>query len=106
MTYKSKISKNVTIDINNPEEVGYCDRSGERFYKKNLVKQMEWQGGKLVWTGLWVGDKYLDEPQEQKRVLPVQKDPKPVKDPKPHPGTREALPVNTVKAQLNNFHWN
>lgn len=57
-----------------------CDRSGEMFEK--LHKQFEWAGEGKIWTGLWVGAKYLDKPQEQLRVPIVKDDPKPVPNPR------------------------
>lgn len=59
-----------------------CDRSGEMFEK--LYKQYEWAGNVKVWTGLWVGAKYLDKPNETLRTIkgPFD-DPKPRKNPKP-----------------------
>ena len=58
-----------------------CDRTGEMFEK--LHKQFEWAGEGKIWTGLWVGAKYLDKPQEQLRVPIVKDDPKPVSNPRP-----------------------
>lgn len=58
-----------------------CDRSGEMFEK--LYKQHEWAGDSKIWTGLWVGQKYLDVPQEQFRTPIIKDDPKPVPNPRP-----------------------
>lgn len=58
-----------------------CDRSGEMFEK--LYKQYEWAGDSKIWTGLWVGQKYLDVPQEQFRTPIIKDDPKPVPNPRP-----------------------
>jgi hypothetical protein len=58
-----------------------CDRSGEMF--ERLVKQYEYAGDELVWTGLWVGKKYLDKPQEQLRPPIIGDDPKPLLNPRP-----------------------
>ena len=58
-----------------------CDRSGEMFEK--LVKQYEWAGDSKIWTGLWVGEKYLDRPQEQLRTPANKNDPKPLSNPRP-----------------------
>lgn len=58
-----------------------CDRSGEMFEK--LYKQYEWAGDSKTWTGLWVGLKYLDKPQEQLRTPIVKDDPKPLPNPRP-----------------------
>lgn len=58
-----------------------CDYSGEMFEK--LYKQYEWAGDGKIWTGLWVGQKYLDVPQEQLRTPIIKDDPKPVTNPRP-----------------------
>jgi hypothetical protein len=58
-----------------------CDYSGEMFEK--LYKQYEWAGDGKIWTGLWVGQKYLDVPQEQLRTPVIKDDPKPVTNPRP-----------------------
>jgi hypothetical protein len=58
-----------------------CDYSGEMFEK--LYKQYEWAGDGKIWTGLWVGQKYLDVPQEQLRTPIIKDDPKPVANPRP-----------------------
>ncbi len=58
-----------------------CDHSGEMFEK--LHKQYEWAGDGKIWTGLWVGQKYLDVPQEQLRTPIIKDDPKPVDNPRP-----------------------
>lgn len=58
-----------------------CDRSGEMFEK--LYKQYEWAGNSKVWTGLWVADKYLDDPNEQLRSPVTRDDPQPVQNPRP-----------------------
>lgn len=58
-----------------------CDYSGEMFEK--LYRQYEWAGDEKIWTGLWVGQKYLDVPQEQLRTPIIKDDPKPVTNPRP-----------------------
>ena len=85
--------KHVTIDPNNPEALGICDYSGFVFNHKDLVKQMEWRGNNLVWTGMMVGRPYLDTPSEQNRPPLVKDDPKAIKNPR--------VPQNTVQNTLN-----
>jgi len=64
-----------------------CDRSGEMFEK--LVKQYEWAGDNKIWTGLWVGQKYADLPQEQLRTPIIKNDYRPLDNPRPFtPGTK------------------
>jgi len=103
--------KNVKIDINNPSALGICDRSGEVFNHKDLVKQMEWQGGSLVWTGLLVGPQYLDEPQEQNKPPKTRNDPKIIHNPRLpgnyiDPDSNPVLPYNELLDKLNKVNWN
>lgn len=87
-------SKNITINPNSPNALGVCDDSGFVFNHKDLIKQMEWRGDNLVWTGLMKGPQYLDKPQEQNRPPLVKNDPRPVKDPRPPtPYTDPEYPV-------------
>ena len=69
------------------KKVYQCDRSGEMFEK--LHKQYEWAGEGKVWTGLWVGKPYLDEPNEQLRSNKFKNDPQPLPNPRPfQPGSK------------------
>jgi hypothetical protein len=70
--------KHVHINRKNPAALGVCDDSGFDFNHKHLIKQMEWRGDRLVWTGFLVGQPYLDVPQEQNRPPLVKNDPRPV----------------------------
>jgi hypothetical protein len=102
--------KYVVINPDNPEALGECDDSGLTFNRKDLVKQMEWRGDNLVWTGFMVGKPYLDKPQEQNRPPLVKADPRPVADPRlptPYndPDSPVVPPYKQLLAQLNNFYW-
>lgn len=85
--------KRVTIDFDNPEALGICDYTDFVFSHKDLVKQMEWRGDNLVWTGWMVGRPYVDVPNEQNRPPLVKDDPRPIKDPR--------VPQDTVQNTLN-----
>lgn len=65
------------------DAVGVCDFSGFWFSHSDLVKQMEWRGNRLVWTGFMVGRPFVDIPNEQARPPLVQDDPKIVENPRP-----------------------
>jgi hypothetical protein len=65
------------------EPVGVCDYSGFFFSRSDLVKQYEWRGNQLVWTGAIVGRPFVDEPNEQNRPPQIKGDPKAVKNPRP-----------------------
>jgi hypothetical protein len=85
--------KHVSIDRDNPQGLGICDYTDFVFNHKDLVKQMEWRGDNLVWTGMMVGRPYLDTPNEQNRPPLVKDDPRPLKDPR--------VPQDTVQNTLN-----
>lgn len=65
------------------EPVGVCDYSGFFFSRSDLVKQYEWHGNQLVWTGAIVGRPFVDEPNEQNRPPQIKGDPKAVQNPRP-----------------------
>ncbi|MGL5718714.1 MAG: hypothetical protein ACRCX2_37260 [Paraclostridium sp.] len=65
------------------EPVGTCDYSGFLFSKSDLVKQYDWRGNELVWTGAIVGRPYVDEPNETNRPPQIKGDPKAVLNPRP-----------------------
>lgn len=73
----------VTIDIKNPEALAICDYSGLPCLHKDLVRQMEWRGESLVWTGLLVNKRFADIPNEQGRSPILPPDPTPVTNPRP-----------------------
>jgi len=56
-TVNSQRGKYVRKDIVEP--VGVCDYSGFYFSKSDLVKQYEWRGNDLVWTGFLVGRPFV-----------------------------------------------
>jgi hypothetical protein len=94
------------VDVNNPQAKGICDRSGFAFNQGDLVKQMEWRGESLEWTGLTVGRPFLDEPNEQFRTPEVGPDSIPVENPK-MPVYTEVFWANqmTPWSQLNVLTW-
>jgi hypothetical protein len=77
MSYRPK-GKYVNINQDFPEALGICDYTGFVFNRKDLVKQMEWRGNALIWTGLFVGRPYVDTPNEQLRPPILPPDPVPV----------------------------
>jgi hypothetical protein len=72
----------VYIDTENPQAVGICDYTGFIHQRDELVKQMEWRGESLEWTGLYVGKEYADVPNEQLRPPILPPDPVPISDAK------------------------
>src|ERR1700727_2320818 len=88
--------KHVIIDSSAPSALGICDYSGFVFLRKDLVRQMEWRGSALVWTGFYVGKPYLDQPNEQNRPPILPPDPVPVRDPRLPQGSTETYSNNTL----------
>lgn len=81
----SYFPKGKYVHTNNdfPEALGICDYTGFRFNHNDLVKQMEWRGNALVWTGFMVGRPFVDVPNEQARPPILPPDPVPVRLPRP-----------------------
>lgn len=94
------------VDVDNPQAKGICDRSGFAFNQSDLVKQMEWRGESLEWTGLTVGRPFLDKPNEQFRTPEVGPDSIPVENPK-MPVYTEVFWANqmTPWSQLSVLTW-
>jgi hypothetical protein len=90
------------------EAVGVCDYSGFFFSKSDLIKQYEWRGNNLVWTGAIVGRPFADEPNEQNRPPQIKGDPKTVSNPRPEglftPQPPDAT-GNNLSSALNNVNF-
>lgn len=82
MSYRPK-GKHVSISFDSPEALGICDYTGFVHLRKDLIRQMEWRGNRLVWTGYYVGRDYLDIPNPQLKPPILPPDPVPVLDPRP-----------------------
>src|SRR5271167_399070 len=108
MSYRPK-GKHVSIDIQSPRALGICDYTGFIFNRQDMVRQMEWRGNRLVWTGLYLGKPYLDVPNQQYRPPVLEPDPVPIQDPRPPQGTDgysdgvPAQPSNVIRAQLEAY---
>lgn len=132
MSYVSKWKgKYVNFNSSDPSAIGQCADSGFIFNHHDLVKQMEWRGDRLVWTGFLRGKPYIDTPQEQSRPPLVKADPVPIKDPRiiqtgqpatfartpgqvapqdppfhTDPNTPAAAPYDQLVAKLEAYNWN
>lgn len=80
MAGETRYGNHVTINEENPEPIGFCDRTGHIFLKRDLVKDMQWCGNRLVWTGFLVGRDYADKPNpsDVPSIIPI--DPESVRD--------------------------
>lgn len=74
--------KHVFVDQDSPQALGICDKTGFVFKRIDLIRQMEWYGNQLKWTGFMVGKPYLDVPNEQLRPPILPPDPVPIKWPR------------------------
>jgi hypothetical protein len=74
--------KHVIVDPDSPMALGICDKTGFVFRRIDLVRQMEWRGNALVWTGFMVGKPYADQPNQQLRPPILPPDPVPVQWPR------------------------
>lgn len=78
MTMRPKGKHVGNVDMDNPEALGICDYTGFVHFRKDLVRQMEWRGNRLEWTGFLVGRDYVDQPNPQLRPPILRPDPVPV----------------------------
>lgn len=82
MTMRPKGKHVGGVDPSHPEALGICDYTGFVHFRKDLIRQMEWRGNRLVWTGFLVGRDYLDKPNPQLKPPILKPDPVPVRDPR------------------------
>jgi len=74
------------LRIGDGEAQAQCDRTGFICRKKDLVKQMEYNGTGLYWTGLYVLKDFVTKPNPAFLIPPMFQDPRPVLDTKvPYP---------------------
>jgi hypothetical protein len=103
--------KRVRINVSDPVAIAQCDYTDFSFNHGDLVKQMEWRGDRLQWTGYMVARPYLDVPNEQLRPPPVKADPYPIKDPRlPQPyganlSQGPELSTQQIIKELNTSYW-
>jgi hypothetical protein len=75
--------KYTSMSKNNPRGIARCDYSGLMTLHSNLVRQEEYRGTGLVWTGYFVNPKFADRPNPQNLTPLVGLDPIPLKDSRP-----------------------
>jgi hypothetical protein len=88
----------VRIDPRNPDAVARCDRSGQLCNYNDLVKQMDYRGTGLIWTGLYVNKHFLDVPNPQSLNPILKPDPVPVEHPRPWQQTQD-----TYQTEINQW---
>jgi hypothetical protein len=75
---------------NKPRAIARCDYSGFMVQHAALIRQMEYRGQGLVFTGYYVHPKFADTPQPQNLTPRIKLDPVPI---------RNARPDNIIDAQ-------
>lgn len=92
----------VRIRPENPDAVARCDRSGQICNYNDLVKQMDYRGTGLIWTGLYVNKYFYDKPNPQNLNPVIKRDPVPLEHPRPWQQTPTSWQTQTVAWQ-NDF---
>lgn len=77
-------NNNPDADPDDPRAYGQCDRCLYGTHRDALLKQFEYRGDALMWTGFLVCERCIDVPQQQNRTRRQQPDPPPVLDPRPY----------------------
>jgi hypothetical protein len=93
----------VRIDENNPDAVARCDRSGQLCNYNDLVKQMDYRGLGLIWTGLYVNKYFLDVPNPQSLNPVIRPDPPPLQHPRPWQTTPDTWSNQNQPWNNNNY---
>jgi hypothetical protein len=75
--------KYTNVSRRNPDAIGRCDISGFMVQHSKLIKQMEYVGTGLVWTGYLVYPKFANIPNPQNLTPRIKADPKPILNPRP-----------------------
>lgn len=79
-------NKYLRIRKNDPQAQGVCDYTYVMGMREDLIKQMEYRGNGLVWTGFLVHKKFADKPNPQNLKPLIFRDPIPVQNPRPTNG--------------------
>ena len=105
------MGKYVHLDFDHPDSVAICDVSGLVCNYSDLVKQMEWRGNRLIWTGFMVNKVFADKPDPQQIPLTLPPDPVPLYNTRPpQPSSQgvngpNVLPLNVRIFQLENVYF-
>jgi hypothetical protein len=68
---------------NSPRGIARCDYSGLMTRHSDLIKQKEYRGTGLVWTGYYVNPKFVDMPNAQNLIPLIKLDPIPLPNARP-----------------------
>lgn len=100
MPYMPK-GKRYKVDMRNPLGYGICDKTQFIMRHCDMVKQMEYMGNDLQWTGYMVGKWYADKPNPSLRPVILKPDPVPLINPRPQQQQPDA-PTSQVGYQILN----
>lgn len=70
------------VDMENPQSWGKCDITGLPTMHTDLIKQMDYIGNGLVWTGFMVNYVDADQPNPQRIPPRLKPDPVPIPNPR------------------------
>lgn len=99
------MGKHFKIDVRRPLGSALCDKTQFRMRHCDLVRQMEWYGNTLQWTGYMVGKWYVDRPNPAGRVPILKPDPVPLNNPRPPQTNPEAPTSQQTYNILNGIHF-
>lgn len=80
-----------------PKAIARCDYSGLMVAHSDLVRQMQYSGAGLVWTGFYVYKKFVDVANAQQLAPRVKLDPVPIVDSRPD---NQVLAQNTISTSV------
>jgi len=75
--------KYTNMSKNKPRAIARCDYSGLMVRHSALIKQMQYSGRGLYYTGYLVNPKFADEPNPQNLTPRIKLDPKPIPNARP-----------------------
>lgn len=93
--------KRYKVDKNSPLGYGICDKTQFVMRHCDMVKQMEYMGDSLEWTGYMVGKWYADKPNPSLRPVHLKPDPVALQNPRPRQQSPDS-PTSQVNYQLLN----
>jgi hypothetical protein len=77
-----------------PRAIGECDRCAKVVFHHELRRQMLQTQNSMVWSGLLVCSRCLDQPNPQERTPRLRPDPVPIKNPRPVKDGPTIVPTN------------
>ena|ERR1700760_4225114 len=93
--------KYTNMSKKSPRAIARCDYSGLMVRHGNLVKQMQYRGQGLVFTGFLVNPKFADKPNAQELTPRVKLDPVPILFPRPDNLVNQQTTLATSVGVLN-----